>query len=202
MTKAFIQDIYLTPNRMAKLTLWKEWLSPLDADRLLSMAIGGIPWREDQIQMFGRKIPIPRLQNWFSSDGTSYKYSKLALSPLILPKWMEGLRKSIEKQTNNSFNGILANYYRDGKDSVGWHADDERSLGFEPVIASLSLGAERSFELKHKNTKENLNIILPHGSLLLMSAGIQSYWLHRINKVNGGVEPRINLTFRKVLFNE
>ena len=109
---------------------------------------------------------------------------------------MESLRLAVEAETQQRFNRALVNYYRNGRDSVDWHADDEASLGFEPIIASLSLGAERVFQLRHNHTKERVAITLPHGSLLLMNAGIQSYWQHRIAKVAKLEEPRVNFTFR------
>jgi alkylated DNA repair dioxygenase AlkB len=109
---------------------------------------------------------------------------------------METVRVAVEQSTSHKFNRALVNYYRDGRDSVDWHADDEVTLGPEPLIASLSLGAERDFQLCHNETKKRVCITLPHGSLLLMGPGIQQYWQHRIAKVNDLDEPRVNFTFR------
>ena len=118
------------------------------------------------------------------------------MQAVSFPGWIDSLRGSVEEQTANSFNRALVNYYRDGSDSVDWHADDEPELGSEPVIASLSLGVERVFQLRHKLTKQRISISLPHGSLLMMGDGIQEYWQHRIAKVANRQEPRVNFTFR------
>ena len=106
------------------------------------------------------------------------------------------MRVAVEQVTGHPFNRALVNYYRHGRDSVDWHADDEPELGVEPLVASLSLGAERVFQLRHNQTKERLSVSLPHGSLLLMGAGIQDYWQHRLAKVSGLEQPRVNFTFR------
>ena len=111
---------------------------------------------------------------------------------------METLRRRVERQTGNCFNRTLVNYYRDGQDSVDWHADDELELGPEPIIASVSLGQERAFLLRHKTTKERLNINLPHGSLMMMGPGIQEHWHHSVAKDKNVVGPRINFTFRNM----
>jgi alkylated DNA repair dioxygenase AlkB len=109
---------------------------------------------------------------------------------------MEKLRMDVETETGKPFNRALVNYYRDGRDSVDWHADDEASLGFEPLIASVSVGAERIFQLRHNKTQERVKINLPHGSLLLMGAGVQEHWQHSVAKVKQLDDPRVNFTFR------
>ena len=149
----------------------------------------------------GKKIPIPRLQNWFGDPSTSYTYSRIRLQAVEFPKWMDKLRSDVEIETGHPFNRALVNYYRDGSDSVDWHADNERELGFEPVIASVSLGAERVFQLRHNVSKEIIKINLPHGSLLLMDAGIQEHWQHKIAKAKQLEDPRVNFTFRYMASN-
>ena len=188
--------LMLTAERTSNLVLWPRWVDTVDADTLLDTAINETPWRADTIRIVGKTLPIPRLQNWFGEPGTSYTYSKICLPAVAFPQWMETLRLGVESQTLQRFNRALVNYYRNGRDSVDWHADDEASLGFEPIIASLSLGAERVFQLRHNHTKERIAITLPHGSLLLMNSGIQSYWQHRIAKVAKLEQPRVNFTFR------
>jgi alkylated DNA repair dioxygenase AlkB len=168
---------------------------------LLDTAITKTPWRKDVINIMGKQIPIPRLQNWFGDPNTSYTYSRIRLQALAFPDWMEQLRAAVERETGNSFNRALVNYYRDGKDSVDWHADDEASLGFEPLIASVSVGAERIFQLRHNVSKEKVKINLPHGSLLLMGAGVQENWQHSVAKVKQLDEPRVNFTFRYMASN-
>jgi len=123
------------------------------------------------------------------------------LQAVVFPGWMEQLRVNVERETEKPFNRALVNYYRDGKDSVDWHADDEASLGFEPLIASVSVGAERVFQLRHNVTKEKIKINLPHGSLLLMGAGIQEHWQHSVAKVKQLDDPRVNFTFRNMASN-
>jgi len=186
----------LTPERDSAITFWPNWLSITDADNLLSKSIESIDWRADIIRIVGKQIPIPRLQQWFGQPGTSYTYSNICMQAVSFPDWIDRLRLSVEEQTESTFNRALVNYYRDGLDSVDWHADDEPELGPEPVIASLSLGVERVFQLRHRLTKQRISISLPHGSLLMMGAGIQSYWQHRIAKVANLQEPRVNFTFR------
>lgn len=186
----------LSEGRTADIVFWPQWLDQSCANSLLKTAIEQTPWREDFIQIMGKKIPIPRLQNWFGDPGTSYTYSRIRLPAVKFPAWMDEMRLNVEVDTQHQFNRALVNYYRDGNDSVDWHADDESELGVEPVIASVSLGASREFQLRHNTTKERVKIVLPHGSLLLMSAGIQEHWQHRIAKVKHLNQARVNFTFR------
>jgi alkylated DNA repair dioxygenase AlkB len=186
----------LSTERNSTISFWPNWLSTRDADNLLCKAIDTIDWRADYIKIVGKIIPIPRLQQWFGEPGTSYTYSNICLPAVSFPDWMDSLRDDVEQQTGALFNRALVNYYRSGSDSVDWHADDEPELGPEPLIASLSLGVERVFQLRHNESRERIAISLPHGSLLLMGAGIQSHWQHRIAKVANLQEPRVNFTFR------
>lgn len=156
-----------------------------------------LAWRQDRIMMFGKQIAIPRLQAWYGD--ASYTYSNLKLDPLPWTSLLETLRAHCEKVADSQFNSVLANLYRDGQDSNGWHSDDEKELGTNPVIASLSFGAERRFLLRHKVTSEKLEFNLTSGSLLIMAGETQHHWQHTIPKTKRFVEPRINLTFRKVL---
>jgi alkylated DNA repair dioxygenase AlkB len=186
----------LSDGRLGYLRFWPNWMPSEEADLLLARAIKQTPWRHDSIRMMGRKIPIPRLQNWFGTPGTNYTYSNIRLEALEFPPWMDRLRRSIEIQTNSEFNRALVNYYRDGNDSVDWHADDEASLGNEPMIASFSLGVARKFDLRHNLTGQRVSLNLPHGSLLLMGPGLQSFWKHRIPKSRNLSDARVNFTFR------
>ena len=191
-----IIPLTLSEGRTADIVFWPQWLDQSSANSLLTTAIEQTPWREDFIQIMGKKIPIPRLQNWFGDPGTSYTYSRIRLPAIKFPDWMNALRLNVEANTKCQFNRALVNYYRDGSDSVDWHADDEPELGVEPVIASVSLGASREFQLRHNISREIVKIVLPHGSLLLMSGGIQEHWQHRIAKVKNLNEARVNFTFR------
>ncbi|HIG67325.1 MAG TPA: alpha-ketoglutarate-dependent dioxygenase AlkB [Porticoccaceae bacterium] len=190
--------LQLSSDRQSEITFWPSWLGLTEADDLLATAIDQIAWRHDNINIAGKSIPIPRLQNWYGDPTTSYSYSRIRLQAVAFPPWMEILRRRVERQTGNCFNRTLVNYYRDGRDSVDWHADDEIELGSEPIIASVSLGQERAFLLRHKTTKERLKINLPHGSLMMMGSGIQEYWHHSIAKDKNVVESRINFTFRNM----
>jgi len=188
--------LLLENNRYTSIKYFPNWLTYQEADDLLATSIEKVPWRQDFIYMMGKKIPIPRLQNWYCETGASYTYSRIKLLALEFPSWMEDLRRRVELSTSETFNAILVNYYRDGKDSNDWHSDDEKELGAYPVIASVSIGAERVFHLRHKVTKQKIKMNLPHGSLLLMGAGIQEYWQHKLSKTSLQVGPRINLTLR------
>ena len=188
--------LLLENNKYTSIKYFPNWLTYQEADDLLTTSIEKVPWRQDFIYMMGKKIPIPRLQNWYCETGASYTYSRINLLALEFPSWMEDLRRRVELSTGETFNAILVNYYRDGKDSNDWHSDDEKELGAYPVIASVSIGAERVFHLRHKVTKQKIKMNLPHGSLLLMGAGIQEYWQHKLSKTSLQVGPRINLTLR------
>ena len=188
--------VRLTDERKSEIIFWPNWLDGQQADSLLATAITKTPWREDMINIAGRRIPVPRLQNWFGAPDTSYTYSGIRLQALAFPDWMDSVRAAVEQATGHPFNRALVNYYRHGRDSVDWHADDEPELGVEPLVASLSLGAERVFQLRHNQSKERLSVSLPHGSLLLMGAGIQDHWQHRLAKVSGLEQSRVNFTFR------
>ncbi|MGF1751702.1 alpha-ketoglutarate-dependent dioxygenase AlkB family protein [Vibrio cionasavignyae] len=155
-----------------------------------------LKWREDKIMMFGKWVSIPRLQAWYGD--ASYQYSNLTLEPLPWTPQLEELRKRCEQAANTSFNSVLANLYRTGQDSNGWHSDNEPELGPSPVIASLSFGGTRRFALKHRQTKQKITLDLPSGSLLIMAGDIQRHWLHTVPKTTRHVEPRINLTYRYV----
>ena len=190
--------LQLSPDRQSEISFWPNWLGAAEADNLLATAIGQINWRQDTINIAGKSIPIPRLQNWFGDPTTSYTYSRIRLQAVAFPSWMDLLRGRVEQQTGCFFNRTLVNYYRDGRDSVDWHADDEAELGLEPIIASVSLGEDRPFLLRHKVTKERLKINLPHGSLMMMGPGIQEHWHHSIAKDRNVVKSRVNFTFRNM----
>lgn len=184
-------------NQQSELVFWPNWLTKKQADNLLDTSIQSIPWRHDHIKMFGKQVPVPRLQNWFADhSNTSYTYSGICMQAVKFPQWMAELADSVAEQTNYPFNRALVNYYRNGNDSVDWHADDEPELGPDPIIASISLGAERIFQLRHNITGEIVSLNLPHGSLLLMGSRIQHFYQHRLAKVKNMQQERVNFTFR------
>lgn len=167
-----------------------------EAHLLFEKMKNDFPWESNRIKIFGKEYDVPRREAYFADPGKSYGYSGKSLT---LHSWNEALLKlkeKIEQETGHKFNACLANYYRDGNDSNGLHADNEPELGRNPVIASLSFGAKRKFRLKHNTTKEVVNFELSHGSLLIMAGECQHYWKHEIPKQKKIVGGRINLTFR------
>jgi alkylated DNA repair dioxygenase AlkB len=175
--------------------------SETEADALMRQCLTELPWRQDRISIAGKLILIPRLQCWLGDPEAHYSYSNLTLHPQPWPEFLVDIKARIETLAAHSFNSALANLYRDGSDSVDWHSDDEAELGHTPIIASLSLGTSRVFELKHRYKKQlsALKLSLNHGSVLIMKGSTQQYWHHRIAKLKGLSEPRINFTFRHIL---
>jgi alkylated DNA repair dioxygenase AlkB len=155
-----------------------------------------IPWQQDNITIFGQTHLQPRLTALFG-DGKTYSYSNIVMHPHKWNALLMFIKNEIEEVCQENFTTVLLNLYRDGKDSNGWHADNEKELGRNPVIASVSFGVERSFHLQHNSIKEaKLKINLKHGSLLLMKGTTQHFWKHQIPKTTKPIGPRINLTFR------
>lgn len=158
-----------------------------------------LPWQQDSLKIFGKILEQPRLTALLSDNGKPYSYSGITMHPGPFPSELLEIKNRIEEKTGEVFTTCLANLYRTGRDSMGWHSDDEKELGQNPVIASVSLGAERMFHLKHKkDPNQRYKIKLPSGSLLLMKGTTQHFWLHQIPKTARTVEPRINLTFRRL----
>ena len=156
-----------------------------------------IPWQQDNITVFGKTHPQPRLTALFGNEGKPYSYSNIVMQPNSWNPLLLFIKNGIEEICQENFTTVLLNYYRDGKDSNGWHADNEKELGRNPVIASVSFGTERYFHLQHNTIKEQkLKINLEHGSLLIMKGTTQHFWKHQIPKTTKEIGPRINLTFR------
>ncbi|MFZ8957075.1 MAG: alpha-ketoglutarate-dependent dioxygenase AlkB family protein [Pseudohongiellaceae bacterium] len=169
-----------------------------EADRLFQSLLDVIPWRTATLTIAGQKRPLPRLQCWMADQGRSYSYSGLKLSPHPWNPDVLRIKARLEQLCEHSFNSVLLNYYRDGSDSVSWHADDETELGPNPIVASVSLGAQRTLEFKPKFnlTTPKKQIVLGSGSILIMGKTIQNNWLHQLPKISGTIHPRISLTFR------
>jgi alkylated DNA repair dioxygenase AlkB len=167
------------------------------ADELFEQLKNEIPWQQDDITVFGKTYPQPRLTALFGNEGKPYAYSNIIMQPNAWTPLLVFIKEEVEQVSGEKFTTVLLNYYRDGKDSNGWHADNERELGRNPVIASVSFGAERAFHLQHNTIKEQkLKITLEHGSLLLMKGTTQHFWKHQIPKTTKEIGTRINLTFR------
>jgi alkylated DNA repair dioxygenase AlkB len=158
------------------------------------------PWCQEKITLWGKEHWQPRLTAWYGDAGTDYSYSGIFLVPNVWTPTLRQIKSDIEALTGYRFNSVLLNLYRDERDSVGWHADAERELGHEPVIASLSLGETRTFKFKHRTRREfkPLSIDLTDGSLLIMAGSTQQFWLHGVDKERKTKGPRINLTFRNI----
>ncbi|MUP46362.1 alpha-ketoglutarate-dependent dioxygenase AlkB [Gramella sp. BOM4] len=185
----------------ANLVYFPDFISEAEADKLLEYLLENLSWRQDKIKMFGKEVMQPRLTAFHGAKGLNYTYSGLKLHPEPFPEPMMDLKEKCEDAAKTEFNVCLANLYRDGKDSMGWHADDEKELGNNPIIASVSLGAERDFKLKHKKgLTAGHKIRLQHGSLLIMQGTTQEFWKHSLPKTAKTVNPRINLTFRKIYY--
>jgi alkylated DNA repair dioxygenase AlkB len=155
-------------------------------------------FRQNEIFLFGKKVSVPRLEAYYSLNGAQYGYSGQQLKTEKFPSFLNDLRLKIERKTGFAYNALLINYYRNGADSNGWHADDEKVLGANPSIASLSLGATRIFELKHTATGDKKKINLTNGSLLHMYGALQHHFKHQLPKMLDLQAPRLNLTFRWV----
>lgn len=183
----------------AKVQYLANWLDNETADSLLHLFQHELDWSEGEIKIFGKMMKIPRLQAWYGDEGANYEYSGVSLPPLTWHDELQTLKARCEEQCGSAFNSVLANLYRHGQDSMGMHSDDEPELGIEPIIASISLGQVRNFDLKHKVSGEKFRLPLEHGSLLIMSGETQKYWRHGIAKTKKQIEPRINFTFRQIL---
>ena len=191
-------EIERLPLPDADLLFWRQVDLGRPYDSFLQELIESTDWRQEEITVYGKPYLQPRLSAWHGD--LSYSYSGIRLEPLPWTPTLLDLKACVEALTENQFNSVLLNYYRDQNDSMGMHSDDERELGSQPAIASLSLGEERTFLLKHK-TRKNLKTVklaLPPGSLLLMQGDTQRYWRHGINKERRPCGPRVNLTFRAI----
>lgn len=168
-----------------------------EASNLFSKLRAEIPWQQDDITLFGKTYAQPRLTALFGNNGKSYSYSNIIMHPHEFTPELLLIKKAVEKEVGVNFTTCLLNLYRDGRDSNGWHSDDEKELGQNPVIASVSLGSERFFHFRHKtNKKLKHKMPLQQGSLLVMKGKTQHFWQHQIPKTAKPVGERINLTFR------
>ncbi|MGM5470718.1 alpha-ketoglutarate-dependent dioxygenase AlkB family protein [Flavobacteriaceae bacterium LMO-SS05] len=169
------------------------------ANTLLNILKKTTKWQQDTITLFGKVHKQPRLTALYADNNKPYTYSNITMFPKPITPNLLNIKQDIEHMAQYQFTSVLLNLYRDGKDSNGWHADNEKKLGKNPVIASLSLGAPRVFQFKHRSlSNEKYKLLLEHGSLLLMLGDMQHYWLHQIPKTKKKVGERINLTFRKI----
>ena len=184
----------------AELRFAPGWLAATEADALLAALRGEIHWETHRIRLFGREVDSPRLSCWIGDEGTAYTYSGARFQPHPWPAALLAIRRRLANDLDGAFNSVLANRYRDGRDCMGWHSDNESALGPHPLIASLSLGATRRFVLKHRHdSSRKLELELPHGSLLVMGGDTQRNYRHALPRTTRPVDERINLTFRRIL---
>jgi len=183
----------------AELIMYDCFFNAKESKELFNALKEKIEWKQDEIKIFGKVHLLPRLTAWYGTK--AYKYSGIQMLPKEFTKELLIIKSRVEEATNLSFNSCLINYYRDGKDSMGWHQDDEKELGENPAIASVSFGQERPFQMKHilDKTMKKVDIPLTNGSLLVMKGTTQHFWQHKIPKTTKPIGERINLTFRFIV---
>ncbi|MDT3405623.1 alpha-ketoglutarate-dependent dioxygenase AlkB family protein [Mucilaginibacter terrae] len=174
-------------------------LNPTEADDYLNTLLQTIEWKNDEAVIFGRHIITKRMVAWYGNNDYSYTYSNTTKHALPWTTELLQLKVLVEQHTHTSFNSCLLNLYHDGNEGMGWHSDDEKALGRDSTIASLTLGTERKFAFKHRQTKYNTSVFLQNGSLLVMQGTTQTHWLHSLPKTTQVTRPRVNLTFRNML---
>lgn len=195
-TQYFQGETLLLPD--AQLLFFRQINLPASAPEIVQTLIAQTPWKEEVFKIYGKVYKQPRLIAWYGDEGKHYRYSGVTHEPLPWTALLNQLKVIAEQYSACLFNSALVNYYRDHRDSMGMHCDNEPELGRQPIIASLSLGAERTFILKHKYTAQKFTLPLPSGSLLVMQGDTQTYWRHGIAKLNQPCGARINITFRTI----
>ena len=189
-----MEKILENPN--FSLILYRNFIENEECVFYFKQLIDFLDFEQTEITLFGKKIVVPRLESFHSKNGKTYGYSGKRLKTKSFNPILQKLNVAIEKAVNHSFNSVLVNLYRNEKDSNGWHADDEKELGKNPTIASISLGQSRRFQIKHKIDKKTLTLNLNSGDLLLMTGSFQHEFKHQIPKEKKSCGPRLNLTFR------
>ncbi len=185
----------------AELHYCDQWLDAAEASRRFEELRTQVEWREEDVVLFGRRYRQPRLVAWYGNADAVYSYSGNRLQPLPWIEPLQSLRQHVEAAAGVPFNSVLLNCYRDQRDAMGWHSDDEPELGRDPVIASVSLGASREFQLRHRQRQDLPieTVVLGHGSLLIMAGPTQHHWKHRLRRESRPLGERINLTFRRIV---
>lgn len=178
----------------------RNFLSPNEAKCYFDLLQNTIRWKQEEVKFYGKTYPVPRKTAWYGYEGFNYSYSGINCFPEIWTKELVEIKSQIERFIpNEDFTSVLLNLYNNGNDKMGWHADDEKELGKNPTIASVSLGETRRFDIKHKQNKDlHYKFELTSGSLLIMRGALQHNWVHQIPAQKKVKEPRINLTFRTI----
>lgn len=188
-----------TPSIPGSVFLYEQCFTGAESKDILKALIENLNWQQPSIRMHGRELLIPRKQVWMGDPETSYRYSGKLFSPEPWTTSIVTVKKRIESLIGQQYNSVLCNLYRDGQDSVAWHADDEPELDLSTPIASISFGASRRFDLRPKIGKQqSTQLTLEDGMLLVMTPEVQTHWLHQIPKTKKVHSPRVNLTFRRV----
>ena len=185
----------------ADVILFENIFSKQESQNHYQNLIDNIQWRQDKIKIFGKLLEQPRLTAFYGDTNKEYAYSGIVMKPIGWNEELLFIKERVEEIAKINFTSVLLNYYRDGKDSMGWHSDDEKELGQTPVIGSVSFGESRVFQMRHKFRKDikKVDIALTNGSLLLMKGTTQHFWQHQIPKTKKELESRINLTFRVIV---
>ena len=179
---------------------YRNVLTHNEANRYFDLLLQNILWRNDEAVIFGKHIVAKRKVAWYGDSDYLYTYSNTTKQALVWTKELSDLKQRVEEITGTKFNSCLLNLYHNGDEGIAWHSDDEKPLGENSIIASLSFGAERKFSFKHKHTKQTISVVLEHGSLLIMKDATQTNWLHSLSKSKKITRPRINLTFRTIVY--
>jgi alkylated DNA repair dioxygenase AlkB len=179
---------------------YRNVLAHNEANRYFDLLLESTLWRNDEAVIFGKHIVAKRKVAWYGDSDYLYTYSNTTKQALAWTKELSDLKQRVEEVTGTKFNSCLLNLYHTGDEGIAWHSDDEKPLGENSIIASLSFGAERKFSFKHKHTKQTISVVLEHGSLLIMKDATQTNWLHSLPKSKKITRPRINLTFRTIVY--
>jgi alkylated DNA repair dioxygenase AlkB len=185
----------MNPLQAGTVNYYGKILSPEEANRYFGLLMQNIRWEKDEVIIFGKYITTRRKVAWYGDSEYLYTYSNTTTA---WTKELSELKQRVEELAGTKFNSCLLNLYHNGNEGMGWHSDDEKPLGKNNTIASLSFGAERKFSFKHKQTKQIVSLVLEDGSLLVMKDATQSNWLHSLPKSKNIIQPRINLTFRTI----
>jgi|SRR5690606_25408713 len=202
MVNLFEKDIDRTRNLLPEdgtVNYYGKLFNQQEADAYLESLLNDIQWKNDEAIIFGKKIITKRKVAWYGEKAFEYTYSNTTKRALPWTKELLKLKGVIEKVSGETFNSCLLNLYHNGEEGMAWHSDDEKDLQRDGAIASLSFGAERKFAFKHKETKEKVELVLEHGSLLIMKGTTQSHWLHRLPPTKRISTARVNLTFRTIV---
>jgi alkylated DNA repair dioxygenase AlkB len=189
----------LLPMRDAEVVLYRDFFGQAEADAFFTRLTAEVNWQPQEVKIFGKFVPVPRLVSWYGDPGTDYSYTGITVHPQPWIAPLTEIKARLDTCAGVTFNSVLCNLYRDGKDSIGWHSDDEYKLGTNPVVGSVSFGAPRVFHFRHKQDKSlRTKVELSHGSFLLMRGPTQHCWSHQLPKTAKQVSPRINLTYRVI----